>query len=250
MLSTIHSDAVSQKSKDTKLRGHRGVLEVNLGPPFHLLLDADSDLETPSPLTICFDFPKPPASPLRATEWTDSDTDSDSDAEPHVLDEAQYISIPHDSPFYCAPPPPAFQNAFDISPVAVASPPLTDDEEHATAQFRTELQRILPSDLKNELFLIDEDCLRGIDEELFSAPLDAFMDVCLARLRPATAVFSGRHATDEVSVKFARRIFPHTTWLRFSICNGIARWTPPCGNSSANARYRPADTRILLKLVK
>ncbi|KAF7362454.1 hypothetical protein MVEN_00593000 [Mycena venus] len=186
-------NASNLKSKGIKLHGHQGSLEVNLGAPFQILLDADSDVETPSPLTLTFDFPKPPLSPLRATtEWTDSDSDSDAEFEPEPFDDSQYITVFSDSPFYAPHPPPTFQTTFDIPPVPFAfqSSTAADDfsPESSVIQFRAELERILPSELKKDLFLIAEECLKGMDEELFSAPMDAFMDVCLSRLRPATSI--------------------------------------------------------------
>ncbi|KAJ6593213.1 hypothetical protein B0H19DRAFT_1089417 [Mycena capillaripes] len=206
MLPTIRTEvafsmnASGRKSKDAKLQGHQGALQVNLGPPFHLLQDADSDVETPSPLTLCFEFPKPPSSPLHATtEWTDSDSDSDVESESHFFDDdSQYISIPCESPFYSPHSRPTFQKTFDIPPVPFApQPPTTDedDSEDFASQFRAELECILPSEVMKDLFLIDEECLKGMDEELFSAPMDAFMDVCLSRLRP-TATISGQRRRD------------------------------------------------------
>ncbi|KAJ7799987.1 hypothetical protein B0H14DRAFT_1699045 [Mycena olivaceomarginata] len=179
------------KSKGIK---PRGTLEVNLGTPFHLLLDADSDVETPSPLTLCFDFPKPPSesSPLREmSEWSD-DSDSDSDSELDLeSDDSQYISISSDSPFYTAHPPVAFQTTFDVPLVPFPSKPLLDDanySEASVAQSRAELERVLPSEVKKDLFLVDEGCLRSMGDELFSTPIDAFMDVCLSRLRSTTSI--------------------------------------------------------------
>ncbi|KAJ7750094.1 hypothetical protein DFH07DRAFT_550499 [Mycena maculata] len=202
MLSTITSQAIhfrsnkmgGTKPKDaSKLHRHQGVLQVNLGPSFHVLLDVDSDVETPSPLTLHFDLPKPTSSPLKA-QWADSDSDSDSDTESEcdVSDDSQYISIPSDSPFYCPPTPPAFHTAFDLPtigciPFACQALEGAEDYSKSAAElFHAELEHLIPEEMKKDLFLVDGECLRSMDEELYLAPLDAFMDVCLARQRPAT----------------------------------------------------------------
>ncbi|KAJ6590170.1 hypothetical protein DFH09DRAFT_1141010, partial [Mycena vulgaris] len=103
-------------SKDlSKLKIHQSALQVNLGSPFRILLDVDSDVETPSPLTIFFDFPK--TSPLKThatTVWADSDSDSDSDSESNASDGVQFISILSDNPFYFPPTPPTFQTTFGL----------------------------------------------------------------------------------------------------------------------------------------
>ncbi|KAJ6578917.1 hypothetical protein DFH09DRAFT_1148658 [Mycena vulgaris] len=226
-------------SKDlSKLKVHQSALQVNLGSPFRILLDVDSDVETPSPLTIFFDFPK--TSPLKThatTDWADFDSDSDSDSESNASDGVQFISILSDNPFYFPPTPPTFQTTFGLpewadsgsdfdsypgsddsqyisipsgsrfhspttpasfqtsfdlscaSPVPSACQVLAGHEDCATCAaelFHAELQRVIPPGVKQELFLVDEECLRRMDGELFSAPMDAFMDVCLAGLRPAT----------------------------------------------------------------
>ncbi|KAJ6631392.1 hypothetical protein B0H10DRAFT_491938 [Mycena sp. CBHHK59/15] len=94
----------------------QGVLQANLGPPFHLVLDTASDFETPLPLSICFDLPKPARSPIKsyATEWVDSDSDSDEDTDLDASVHAQYISIPAGNPFSCPPPPPSFKASFEL----------------------------------------------------------------------------------------------------------------------------------------
>jgi hypothetical protein len=179
------------------LLSQHGALQVNLGAPFHIILDTDSDLDTPSPLSLYFDFPKPPSSPLpvRPTDWTDSDSDSELESEyPNSSDDSQYISISSDSSFYVPPTPPTFRTTFDVPVVPFPCP--DDVDEDAAAQFRAELERVLPKEVKQDLFLIDDECLRGIDEELFWAPMDAFMDVCLARLRPATATSFSSERSD------------------------------------------------------
>ncbi|KAJ7133741.1 hypothetical protein C8R43DRAFT_644918 [Mycena crocata] len=224
MLSTIHSPAISNITGGRKSKNRKGALQVNLGPPFHLLTEIDSDAETPSPLTISFDFPKPKSFPLKThiiTVWSDSDSDSDSDSEPPIddsqyivipsdspfyspptpptfqtvfdllpVDNSQYISISSDSPFYSPPAPPTFQTAFDLPPVGFmpfACQALGDADRTAAELFHAELDRILPEEVKKELFLVDEQCLKGMDRELFSAPMDAFMDASLPRLHPASS---------------------------------------------------------------
>ncbi|KAJ7799975.1 hypothetical protein B0H14DRAFT_1698722 [Mycena olivaceomarginata] len=119
------------------------------------------------------------------SEWSD-DSDSDSDSELDLeSDDSQYISISSDSPFYIAHPPVAFQTTFDVPLVPFPSKPLLDANysEASVAQSRAEFERV-----KKVLFLVDEGCLRKMGDELFSTPIDAFMDVCLSRLRFITSI--------------------------------------------------------------
>ncbi|KAJ7817268.1 hypothetical protein B0H14DRAFT_1388283 [Mycena olivaceomarginata] len=125
------------------------------------------------------------------SEWSD-DSDSDSDSELDLeSDDSQYISISSDSPFYTAHPPVAFQTTFDVPPVPFPSKPLLDAASYSkasVAQFRAEIERVFPPEVKKDLFLVDEGCLRGMDDELFSTPIDASMDVCLSRLRSTASI--------------------------------------------------------------
>ncbi|KAJ7125376.1 hypothetical protein C8R44DRAFT_782951 [Mycena epipterygia] len=229
----------------SKLQDHRGALQVNLGSPFRIVIDVDSDLETPSPLSLCFDISKLTLSPLKTptTPWSDFDSDSDSDTESELdsFEDAQDISIPWTSPFYSPPTPPTFQTVFDLPPLPELdaedaqivsipsdspfySPPIPatfkttfdlppagsipftcyalEESNNAAELFHAELERIIPTEVKKDLFLVDEECLQGMDEELFSAPMDAFMDVCLSRLRPATLPLSSneQHSADVAAV--------------------------------------------------
>ncbi|KAJ7099359.1 hypothetical protein B0H15DRAFT_543869 [Mycena belliarum] len=215
----------SKKPAAFKLQG----LQVNLGSPFRIvLLNVDSDVETPSPQSVCFDLRSSLTKTLPTTnEWSDFDCDSDSDSESDSpCDDSQYISIPPHSPFYVPHPPPTFQSTFNVPSVpdstsesdgasydsqcisiwsdspfySAPTPPtlrstfdlppvpLVANSRSITEDFHAELQRILPAEVKKDLFFVAEECLQGLDEELYTAPLDAFMDVCLARLRPATAL--------------------------------------------------------------
>ncbi|KAJ7286923.1 hypothetical protein C8J57DRAFT_573884 [Mycena rebaudengoi] len=213
MSSTLRSPA--KASQFSKLQR---ALQVKLGLSSH---DSDSDLESPSPLSICFDLSKGAAtSPLyksSLTIWTDSDSDSDSEPSPTGWDDAQYItispdspfyiapatpsfratfdlaeesqciSIPADSPFHSAPPPPSFRSSFDILPLGHEDPSHADQETVADL-FYAEIERVMPCELRESVFVLDAEGLKGIDSEFYSAPMDAFMDVCLAGLRPASAL--------------------------------------------------------------
>ncbi|KAJ7672072.1 hypothetical protein B0H17DRAFT_1208742 [Mycena rosella] len=198
----LSSEAIVFPSNIAGARKSKGQtpLQVNLGSPFRILLDVDgsrsplSDISTPSPLSICFDFKKS-SSPLRThvtTAWSDfhdSDSDSDEEEEADGSDASQYITILSDSPFYAPRSPPTFQVTFELPPlrrIPFACQALKCDEKSAADLFHAEFERILPSEVMQELFLVDEESLQGMDDELYSAPLDAFMDVCLARLSPAT----------------------------------------------------------------
>ncbi|KAJ7132995.1 hypothetical protein C8R46DRAFT_654177 [Mycena filopes] len=191
MYATIRPSA--SKPKGFQLQGEQGTLKVNLGAPFNLLLNADSDADTPSPLSICFDIPKSAPSPLRATstEWTDSDSDSEPESDSDV-DDAQVIVILSDSPFYTPPSPPEFQTTFELPPL----PPASFESDSVAAQFHAELGHILPEEVQKDLFLIDEESLRQMGDELFAAPMDAFIDVCLTRLRPPTPATQAPESED------------------------------------------------------
>ncbi|KAF7289303.1 hypothetical protein MIND_01392000 [Mycena indigotica] len=210
-LQGIHA---SQKSKGLyKLKGHKSPLQVHLGAPLQVLLDNDdSDADTPSPLTLCFDIPHSTASsPLRATtEWSDSDSDSDSESTP-AEDESQTISVPAESPFYTPHAPPSFQTSFNIPPplpesqfisIPAESPFYTpcapptfketfDDlppvhsvpfSKPIAALFQSQLDQFLPIDVRKALFLVDEQFLGDMEDDVVSAPLDAFANVCLRHL--------------------------------------------------------------------
>ncbi|KAJ6631390.1 hypothetical protein B0H10DRAFT_1938285 [Mycena sp. CBHHK59/15] len=138
---SIHSQLVANRASGRKSKV-QCVLQVNLGPPFHLVLDTDSDLETPSPLPICFDLPKPVLLPIKsyATEWLDSDSDSDEDTDLDASVHVQHISLPAGNPFYCPPPPPSFKTSFELRntrpPVRCAPSPwqaTTEAGRHDTA---------------------------------------------------------------------------------------------------------------------
>ncbi|KAJ7721477.1 hypothetical protein B0H16DRAFT_1602484 [Mycena metata] len=185
---TIRPSSKSIKSKGFRVQGQKGALKVNLATPFQLLLDVDSDSdpETPSPLSVCFDLQKPASSPLR-TEWADSD-DSDSSEEADFdsdHEDSQVIVIPFYSPFYTPPSAPDFKTTFDDLP---SLPSASFESDSIAAQFHAELGHILPEQVQKDLFLIDEAALREMDDELFAAPMNAFIDVCLAQLRPPAPI--------------------------------------------------------------
>nr|GAT51510.1 predicted protein [Mycena chlorophos] len=223
MIPTLYTPElpVEADSKATgfKSKGIHSPLQIHLRVPLSALTKAgsDSDVESPSPLTVCFDFLKSStaspltASPLSAaTTWTDTDSESD-DSEDDEDDEGQVVSIPVESEFYTPHPPPTFQTTFDIpaesqvicisadSPFYTPpSPPsfkttfedLPDARDpgvsdQVAALLHAELGHILPS--KN-LFLIEEESLAQLDDDVVSAPLESFVDVCLARLRSTTPV--------------------------------------------------------------
>ncbi|KAJ7840537.1 hypothetical protein B0H14DRAFT_3869469, partial [Mycena olivaceomarginata] len=126
------------------------------------------------------------------SEWSD-DSDSDSDSELDLeSDNSQYISISSDSPFYAAHPPVAFQTMSDVPLVPVPSKPLLDDAHYSEAS--------------KDLFLVDEGCLRNMGDEIFSTPIDAFMDVCLSRLRSTTSIPSPSSSSksSDVSAPFPK----------------------------------------------
>ncbi|KAJ6631389.1 hypothetical protein B0H10DRAFT_1978490 [Mycena sp. CBHHK59/15] len=101
----------------------QGVVQEIFGSPsgFHLL-DADLDLEAPSPLPFSITYNS------YTTEWVDSDSDEDSDEDSDLdaSEDAQCISIPAGNPFH-RPPPAVVQNRLrfprNTAPVhCVASP--------------------------------------------------------------------------------------------------------------------------------
>ncbi|KAJ7935361.1 hypothetical protein B0H13DRAFT_2305016 [Mycena leptocephala] len=260
MLPTIRPEAITfpsteasgRKTKDAK----HGALQVNLGAPFHILLDTDFDLDTPSPLSLYFDFPKPPSSPLpvRPTDWTDSDSDSELESEyPNSSDDSQYISISSDSSFYVPPTPPTFRTTFDV-PVVPFPCPTTSTRRRRAVPRRARARSSQGGEAGS--FPDRRECLRGIDEELFWAPMDAFMDVCLARLRPATATSFSSERSDvpeDPSESFARLArFPTYHLASFLDLQRHDSLHPSLRDlfSNAHAQCLRADRRALQPLVK
>ncbi|KAJ7840524.1 hypothetical protein B0H14DRAFT_1058398 [Mycena olivaceomarginata] len=100
------------------------------------------------------------------------------------------------------------------------------------SQSRAELERALPSEVKKGLFLLDEGCLRSMGDELFSTLIDAFMDVCLSRLRFTTSIPSPNTSSKSggASTLSFRRLSRNIIWRRSSIWIDAMRvsWTLPC----------------------
>ncbi|KAJ7737891.1 hypothetical protein DFH07DRAFT_91333 [Mycena maculata] len=162
----------------SKLHGHQGSLQMNLGSPFRVLLDVDLDAETPSPLSIYFDLPQSTSSTSKM-QWAgsdlDSDLDSDTESERDISD-LQYITIPFGSPFYCPPTPPTFQTSFfDLPPVGyvpVACQALKGDSSKSAVEiFRAELERITQAEVEKDFSRTDDDCMRGTNEQLWPCPI-------------------------------------------------------------------------------
>ncbi|KAJ7798658.1 hypothetical protein B0H14DRAFT_32035 [Mycena olivaceomarginata] len=135
------------------------------------------------------------------------------------------------------------------------------------SQSRAELEHALPSEVKKGLFLLDEGCLRSMGDELFSTLIDAFMDVCLSRLRFTTSIPSPNTSSKSGGASVSapsplhppflraltlsfRRLSRNIIWRRSSIWIDAMRlsWTLPCAPFFASARYRLVVRRRALRV--
>lgn len=136
---------------------------------------------------------------------TDSDTDIDSDSE------AQYITIPPDSPWWKAPPS-THSISFstlddddnDIDENDVPESGFVSDvlQQHQVlvGVFHDELRRIIPGD-----YPYDDDWLKEVDAKLLLAPVESFEDTCRQSMIPMSRQLStdfGSKPLPDVPVDF------------------------------------------------
>lgn len=137
---------------------------------------------------------------------TDSETDVDSDSD----SEAQYITIPPESPWWKAPPSShsiSFDTIVDDDVLdeddALSSNSLSDVLQHQrllVGIFHNELRRIIPSDHP-----YDDDWLKEVDAKLLLAPLESFEEACKRSMIPASRPLStdfGSKPLPDVPVDF------------------------------------------------
>ncbi|KAG9312241.1 hypothetical protein JVU11DRAFT_7541 [Chiua virens] len=135
--------------------------------------------ESDSDVSFCFD-PSAWASGVFASSYDDG---SDKRClEVPFSDDAQYITIPSDSPWYRPPsrsPGPVSAHEFDTAAFAGSC---SSDVRQAIAQqdlllaiFHEELRRVLPH---NDGAKYDPDWLEDVDADVVLAPLESYADVC------------------------------------------------------------------------
>lgn len=150
----------------------------------------DWDFVTTGPYAITYD----PRSPLCRSDLSDfdpetSDTDTISDSD----SEAQYITIPYDSPWYkppsttsdhspCSSPLPRSDSSDLSSTLASDSFMIFDAGARKERLYvlREELRRLVTPELDSEF---DERCFEGLDGSLLTAPARAFEETCWASVR-------------------------------------------------------------------
>lgn len=141
--------------------------------PFSDELESESDVSFP------FDASAWAPEVFTASYDDNSDeTHSDSSLTP----DAQYITIPSDSPWYRLPSPsPGPISAHEFSTAAYANSCSSDvrqaiaQQELLLAIFHEELRRVVPRDDGAEY---DSDWLGNVDVDLVLAPLETYADLC------------------------------------------------------------------------
>lgn len=128
---------------------------------------------------------------------TDSDTDVGSDPET----EAQYITIPHQSPWW--KPPKSFDSlSFDTlvdsdngnesyNDDISSSHSLQDvlqEQQFLVAVFHDELRRMIPADAS---YQSEDDWLHEVDAKLLLAPVEVFQETCMSTMTATSRPSSG-----------------------------------------------------------
>ncbi|KAH7921025.1 hypothetical protein BV22DRAFT_1049933 [Leucogyrophana mollusca] len=154
----------------------------------------DYDSEDSSIAAIFRDSPWVPAPPSTILEDSDDSTTSESSASDSDFgeSEAQYISIPSDSPWYRpASPSPDLRSDSPCDAFFSGTFPMScsSDVRQAIAQqellldiFHKELRRIVPRDYDDDASWYgghyDTDWLEDVDPEVVLAPMESFEDLC------------------------------------------------------------------------
>jgi len=116
------------------------------------------------------------------------DTESESDTESDLDSEAQYITIPTDSPWWRAPrssDSPYFDafidsdlddgDSIDDPPSSHSLSLILEKQQFLVGLFHDELRRIMPGD---EPYEYNDDWLKEVDAKLLLAPVEAFEETC------------------------------------------------------------------------
>lgn len=144
------------------------------------------------------------------------DTDSETDVESSDSDsEAQYITIPADSPWWKAPrssDSPSFDSFIDSDiddgqctddpPSSHSLSLILEKQQFLVDLFHDELRRMMPGDVPYEY---NEDWLKEVDAKLLLAPVEAFEETCKGSMtrpsRPVSTDF-GYKPVPDVPVDF------------------------------------------------
>lgn len=141
------------------------------------LFSDESELE--SNATFPFDASAWAPEVITSSYHDDSD---ESRSELSLSGDAQYITIPSDSPWYRLPSPsPGPFSAHEFCTAAYANSCSSDvrqaiaQQELLLAIFHEELRRVVPNDRGAEY---DSDWLEDVDTDLVLAPLETYADLC------------------------------------------------------------------------
>jgi hypothetical protein len=146
-------------------------------------------------------------------EFEDSDSETDIDSESDS--EAQYITIPADSPWWKAPrssDSPSFSSSInsgeddeecmDDPSSSHSLPVILEKQQFLVDLFHDELRRIMPGDAPYEY---DEGWLKEVDAKLLLAPVEAFEETCKSSMTQASRPLStdfGSKPVPDVPVDF------------------------------------------------
>lgn len=149
-------------------------------------------------------------------DFDDSDeTDSDTDVDSSSDSEAQYITIPHQSPWW-KPPKSSDSVSFDTlvdddledddAPSSHSLHDVLQEQQFLVAVFHDELRRIIPGEFS---YRCDDEWLNEVDAKLLLAPVEAFEETCMSSMasssRPSSTDFGAKPVPD-VPVDFEELI--------------------------------------------
>lgn len=138
------------------------------------------------------------------------DTDSETDVDSNSDSEAQYITIPPDSPWWKAPPS-SHSLSFDTlvdkddfdeddAPSSHSLSEILQQQQLLIGVFHDELRRMIPRDHQ-----YNDDWLKEVDTKLLLAPVESFEEACRRSMRPASRPLShdfGSKPLPDVPVDF------------------------------------------------
>ncbi|KIJ66065.1 hypothetical protein HYDPIDRAFT_27264 [Hydnomerulius pinastri MD-312] len=145
-----------------------------------VLSPASEDFDSDSSVSLCFDASAWVSEPPFAAY---DDSDESGSTSSHSDDEAQYISIPSDSPWY-RPPESESPEQVSAQEFCIGTYPnsCSSDVRQAIAQqeillniFHEELRRIIPQGHDAEY---DPDWLEDVDADLVLAPVETYEELC------------------------------------------------------------------------
>ncbi|KAJ7594212.1 hypothetical protein C8J56DRAFT_430671 [Mycena floridula] len=148
-------------------------LQLNLGSPF--------TVTTPSPLSLSFAV-SPKVNRIKSSltsiffDWEEPES---------AVEEEQCILIAPGEPFFEPPhwelPSPSEEYSCDFSCDALAS-----SQKSAVQAFHEELERMIQ--LLSKSFVLNVECLKELDDELFISPVDVFSEMCMDSMKKSDSV--------------------------------------------------------------